>query len=203
MSVKRGQDWGQSGPLPADGVVVHSNTELRKLVEDCRRSNQDLPTVGLAGGDLWRTLGGSKQQSRLATAEAQHLKIDVGSVLVDGKIYWFVAHAVARKNWWSGPIWVAANAAHHGKWNLAPRAHPGDGLLDIISGNLPFGQRLKARSRLATGTHLPHPGLKVRRTSAAQTTLAPGTSLWLDGHRVGEARDLSVRLEPEALHVVI
>ena len=203
MSIKRGQDWGQNGPLPADGVVVHNNAELQKLVEDCRRGNQELPTVGLAGGDLWRTLGGTKQQSRLQTAEAQHLKIDVGSVLVDGKIHWFVAHAVARKSWWRGQVWLAANAAHLGNWNLAPRAHPGDGLLDVISGNLPLGQRIKARSRLVSGTHLPHPGLTVRRVAAMQVTLAPGTRLWLDGQPVGEARDLSVRLEPEALHVVI
>lgn len=63
--------------------------------------------------------------------------------------------------------------------------------------------RVKARGRLATGAHLPHPAITVSRRSAVQVTFDRPTPVWLDGVRVGEARNLSVRLEPDALICVV
>jgi diacylglycerol kinase family enzyme len=128
----------------------------------------------------------------------------VGSVLVDGRLHWFVAHLIARRSWWFGRTIAVMNAQYLGDLDLGPRAHPGDGLLDITDGTLPLGDRFRARRRARTGTHLPHPALETSRQPAAQFDLTPALDVWLDGDRVARGcRELSVRVEPGALTVVI
>ena len=60
------------------------------------------------------------------------------------------------------------NAQWVGKWNVGPRAHPNDGLLDTYDVRLPVSQVLPVRQRLHHGAHLPHPGIKEGRTTAIQ-----------------------------------
>jgi diacylglycerol kinase family enzyme len=86
---------------------------------------------------------------------------------------------------------------------VAPKSHPNDGLLDVFDGDLSLDDRLKVRSRLATGTHVPHPGIGQSRVAALQLELDRPTPVWLDGERVGSARTLSIRTEPDALTCVV
>lgn len=203
MSVRRGRPWGELGPLPADGVVVADDAEARAVVTRARRAGEEPPALGLLGGDLCRTLGGRRDAERLRTDQATRATVDLGAVLVDGRLHWFVAHLVARRRWWRGRVFGAFNAQWLGAWNAAPAAHPGDGRLETLDAGLSLGDRLKARGRLPAGTHLPHPGIVHRRTAAVQVELDPATPVWLDGEPVGPARTLSVRVEPDALLVVV
>ena len=75
--------------------------------------------------------------------------------------------------------------------------------LDVLDGDLPLGQRLLARNRLPAGTHLPHPQITARRVEAIQIDLDRPTPVHLDGERIGEARTLSLRVEPDALLCVV
>src|SRR5688572_14364042 len=104
MVIERNREWGAPGVLPEDGVVVRSDAEARAVVERARRANEPVPVLGLLGGDLCRTLGGSGDEGRLRSGEAMHLPVDLGAVLVDGRLHWFVAHLVARKRWWRGRV---------------------------------------------------------------------------------------------------
>jgi len=203
VTVERGRDWGRTGALPAGAPVVAGDAELRSLVERARRAGRDLPTVGLTGGDLCRTLGGTGDAERLRTDQATTVTVDVGSVLVDGRLHWFVAHLVARRSWWRGPILAAMNAEWLGRFDVAPRAHPGDGLLDVVEADPSLPERLKAWRRLPTGAHLPHPDIRQRRLAALQVDLDPPATIRLDGEVVGTAGSLSVRVEPDALTVVV
>ena len=203
MTIRKGEDWGTPGPLPADGVVVRSDAEAREVVTAARRAGTAVPALGLLGGDLCRTLGGTGDEGRLRSGGAMTFPCDLGSVLLDGRLHWFVASLVARGPWWRGRAWLAMNAAWLGGWNVAPRAHPDDGLLDTFDARVPAGQRLAVRRRLPLGAHLPHPAIAERRARAAQTRLDRPLPVWLDGTRVGEARDLSVRVEPDALSIVV
>lgn len=170
---------------------------------DAKRSGGETPPLGLAGGDLARTLGGRGDAARLHSNDATHLWIDIGSVLLDGEIHWFVAHLIARRSWARGRTLAVMNAEWCGKWNLGPRAHPGDGLLDITDASLSLSQRILARRRLPTGSHLPHPEIRNSRTSSWQTDLDPPLRVWLDHDLVTSARHLSVRVEPGAMLVVV
>jgi hypothetical protein len=205
VTVRRGEAWGEAGGLPGGGVIVGSDAEARRVVTAARRAGARVPVLGLAGGDLCRTLGGRGDPARLAGPEAHRLPVDLGSVLVDGVLHWFVAHLVARRSWWRGRVLAAMNAEFLGPWDAAPRAHPGDGLLDVldVSPAMPLPERLEARRRLRTGSHLPHPAIAVRRRPAVQVDLDRPTPVWLDGERVGAARRLSVRVEPDALVCVV
>lgn len=203
MGIRPREAWGQPGPLPAGSPVARSDAEVRAIVESARRADRPLPAIGLLGGDLARTLGAPGDPDRLWADQATTLPVDVGAVLVDGRLHWFVAHLVARRRAWQGPFAVAMNAQWWGPLSLGPRAHPGDGLLDVTTGSLPWRDRLQARRRARTGDHLPHPALRVRRTAAVQISFDHPTPVWLDGQRVGPARALSLRVEPAALTVVV
>ena len=202
MGIRRGVDWGAGGALPDGGVVVSSDRAARDVVEAARRRGEPVPTLGLTGGDLCRTLGGRGEGARLHEGGTV-LTCDVGSVLLDGRIHWFTAHLVARRSWLFGRVLVVMNAAFVGRWNLGPRAHPGDGLLDISDTSLPLRQRLAAWRRLPSGTHLPHPAIEATRRPAFSTTFERPVPVRLDGVVVGRARQITVRVESEALTVVV
>ena len=205
MTVRKGEEWGEAGDLPAGGVVVRTDAAAREVVTAARRAGDRPPPLGLLGGDLCRTLGGRGDEARLRSDAATRLPVDLGSVLVDGVQHWFVAHVVVRRSWWRGRIVAAMNAEFVGAWDVAPRAHPNDGLLDVldVAPAMSLADRVKARGRLATGAHVPHPAIAVSRRSAVQLSFDRPTPVWLDGVPVGEARHLSVRLEPDALLCVV
>ncbi|MDE0117759.1 MAG: hypothetical protein OXT07_14235 [bacterium] len=184
-------------------MLVRTDAEARALIEEARRANRPLPELGLLGGDLCRTLGGRGDADAIRSPEAWRFEVDVGAVLLDGRLFWFSAHLVARQRGWAGEALVAMNAAWRGSWNLGPKAHPGDGLLDVSQGRLSAGDRLRARRRVGTGDHLPHPGIRYHRTGAFQTVLERPLMVELDGLPVRRAVNLSIRVEPATLTVVV
>ena len=95
------------------------------------------------------------------------------------------------------------NAAWLGDWNLGPKAHPNDGLLDVTEGRVRAGELLQARSRARTGTHVPHPDIRETRAAAMQFEMRRPTPVYLDGEYVATARFLSIRTEPDALTCVV
>ena len=204
MTIAKGSAYGAPGALPEDGVVVRSDEAARAVVEEARRAGRPVPTLGLLGGDLWRTLGGhpGAGEERLRSAEATTFPVDLGAVLVDGRLHWFVAHLVARSSWWNRAF-VAMNAQWYERWNLGPRAHPNDGLLDTFDARLSPTDLLRVRSRVRLGAHLPHPGIKERRVPSLQIELERPLEVVLDGSWVARARVLSIRVEPDAFRVVV
>jgi hypothetical protein len=188
--------------MPPDGVVVRSDAEARRVLEEARRQGRPFPTLGLAGGDLCRTLGGRGDPARLHLADAARFAVDVGEVLLDGRLHLFVAHLVARDPLWLRAF-VAMNAEWLGRLDLGPRAHPGDGLLDTYEARLRPGDLPAVWRRARTGTHLPHPRIRERRAPAVQVGFPRPRWVWLDGERVGRARNLAVRVAPAAAVVVV
>jgi hypothetical protein len=205
VTIRKGRAWGDTGRLPPDGVVVRSDAEARSVVTAARRAGEAVPPLGLLGGDLCRTLGGRGDEGRVRSDAAVRVPVDLGVALIDGRRHWFVAHLVARHAWWRGRVVAAMNAEFLGAWDVAPRAHPGDGLLDVldVGAGMSLGDRWRARARLPAGGHLPHPAIAVARRPAVQIELGRPTPVWLDGERVAEGRALSIRLEPDALRCVV
>lgn len=203
MTIEKHQTWGSRGPLGASGVVVSTDEQARTVVERCRRSGTDIPDIGLLGGDMCRTVGGRGDEARLRSSDGTRLPVDVGSVLIDGRQHWFTAHLVARNRWWQGRAVAVMNAQWVGRWDVAPKSHPNDGLLDVFDGALGLDDRLKARRRLLTGTHVPHPDIATSRVAAVQLDFTRPIDVWLDGNKVGRATSLSVRTESDAYTCVV
>ena len=189
-----GPDPGRDRPAPRErrpGAADRRTESADPGAADRRTGHAD-PAAAATGGPGTPIPG---------PAAGTCVRVDAGAALVDGWLCWFVAHLVARRSWWRGRVLVVANAAFMGPNNVAPRAHPGDGHLDVLDTKLRLGARIRAKSRLAAGAHVPHPDIAQRRVAAAQFDLDPALDVYGDGLRLGRAAAVSVRVEPAALEV--
>lgn len=192
MAVERGRDWGGRAVVPDDAPVAASDAALADLVAAGHGAGD--PPVVLLGGDLCRTLGG--RGDARPGGEATVVEVDVPQALLDGRLHRFVAHLVAGSWRRPGRWWVAANAAHRGRWNVAPRAHPGDGLLDVVDADLRTGEVPAAWRRLGAGLHVPHPRIAVERSRTAGRSFPAPVPVRLDGRPPVVVREVVVRLDP-------
>lgn len=202
MPIAKGEPWGRRAAVPPGAVEVASDAEAREVLESARRGKRPFPPLVLLGGDLFRTLGGGAGGARPAPGDAVVFTIDVGEALVDGRMRLFVAHLVARSPLWGRGLAVM-NAQWLGRWNLGPRAHPNDGLLDTYHFRLPPVQRVLMRSRLLLGAHLPHPAVVERRTAAVTVDFERPLAVRVDGAHEGTARSIAVRCSPDAATVAL
>jgi hypothetical protein len=227
--IRRGEDWGGPGNLPAGRPAFGSDRELALAVAAeapwLAESNPGetppgvgppelrAPTFGLLAGDLHRTLGSPKHgEADLRTGDAMAFPIDVGVAALRGRDgserkELFVAHleAFAGRARFAGPTVIAMNAAFIDGDNLGPRAHPGDGLLDLTVGRLGMWDRVRSARRQRTGSHLPHPDLQtVRRRDHRLGERGSGMRhISLDGHPVDGGDVVGVWLVPNSLTVVV
>ena len=201
MSIRRGSTYGEHRPLPDGAPVAASDAQAAEILTELRESGAD-PVIGLLGGDLHRTLGGLGDPRRLRGPDALMVPIDLVEAEFDGGRILFVAHLLTARPF--RPDWCAVmNAEFCGDLDLAPRAHPGDGLLDIATGSVHWRERRLAARRALTGTHLPHPSLRTERVAQWSTTFDRPVPLQIDGRAHGRSRTIRVRVLPDAARVVI
>ena len=208
-----GVDWGDAGEVPDSACCVHSDAAAADLVGSALRDGHPVPSLVLTAGDLARTLGigiGECSEEPLRRSmSATRVVADLGSVRInDGECVsagrqWFAAHLVARRSWWRGRLLLVANASFMGDWNVAPRAHPGDGRLHVLDAQPSAAVRWAARQRLSSGTHVPHPAITQRRVAEAQFELDPPLDVYLDGIKLVRASSLTVAVVPAALEIWI
>lgn len=211
MTIEKGQPWGTEVPSGAEVIscaddqslarAVHHQLSAAGLQSDGLQSD-GLQSDGLKGvhyrveaGDLLQTVGGH----RPAGPTSLLLPMDLGLVSLDGgEQLPFVANVIVRRALWSGEAAAVMNAAWLDDWYLGPRAHPNDGLLDITVGALRFAERMQARSRARSGTHVPHPNLTTKRVQTWTHTFAKRSTVRVDGVSFGRIRHLRVELLPDA-----
>jgi hypothetical protein len=202
VTIAKGKPWGTPGALPPGGLVVHSDAEAGAQVERALADGRGAPVLGLLGGDLCRSLGGGADAGRLHSETALTFPVDLGVVTVEGSTRRFVAHVVARTRFWTSAF-VAMNSPWLGDWNLAPRAHPNDGVLDAYEWRMTPGDFRKVRRRLHLGSHLPHPAIREQRARRLEVALPKRLGLWVDGVDVGTAQEIVVEVVPDALTVIV
>jgi hypothetical protein len=194
--------------LAAEDPVVADDRALAELATGERPP----ALVGLVGGDLHRTLGAPhRTEEELRRIGGTRLVVDLGTARLtrpDGRtdVLAFAAHLVVRAG--RGPrfgchTFVAMNAAFTGPDNLGPRAHPGDGVLDLVEGRLGWWDLLRSRRRRRAGTHVPHPDLAERRGRHASRSFPGGARVTADGRDVGLAVEVVVGVLPDATAVLI
>lgn len=211
MTIRRGATWGAPGPLAADAPVFHGDGEVADAVAAAMAVGNSLGEVGLLGGDLHTALGSPRHdEADLRRGDGLRLPVDLGEVVVDrgdGVVsrHVFLAHAVATegRRRWSRRTVVAMNGTHVASADLGPRAHPGDGLLDVSDGMVPRNQVRAAMRRELTGSHLPHPGILERRTSSYEVLADRLLAIRVDGRLIGAATHFELRCLPDALVVVV
>ena len=200
MVIEKGAEWGE----PAPGFEAKTWTSVDELaaaaLDGLRRGRSIEALVAPEHTDLLAQLGlvGPRQP-----AERHRYPFDLGVVVGDDEVERpFLTHILAHRPLWAGEFAVVMNVGWRGNWYLGPRAHPNDGLADITVGRLSWRQRLAARRRVPTGSHLPHPDLQYLRRPQWGHEFPTPVRLEVDGRRCGSTRTLSVRIEPDCLAVV-
>lgn len=195
MVIEKGGTYGDPGSSPADLPRCGSDRELAAHIAAAGGA----PCTLLAG-DVLATLGGGAQPGVAPLAyplDVLKVRLDEDSPVIA------VAHVIARRRFWRGECAVAMNAAWRNDWYLGPRSHPNDGLVDVTVGALSAQQRYLALRRVRTGSHLPHPNLKVVRSARWDHTFASPVEVWIDGRRHGSARRIEIVVQPDTGLVVV
>ena len=177
VTIRRGQDWGEEVAVPPG--VIEVTTDADAVAALARPG----AVVRLCGGDGWTALGARTRGDR-----AVRLPIDLLRVEVDGgPVHRAIAHVVARRSWWRGPIIAVMNVDRLGEWDVAPKAHPNDGRADVVEVDpaMSLQARWQASRRLRSGTHVPHPQLRERKIREAAWTFERPLRLWVDGIEQG------------------
>jgi hypothetical protein len=195
VTIEKGQPWGVAVDRPDDLLVVDSDAALALALVD--RPGRP---VGPSAGDLHRSLG-----SPPARREMQRLPVDLLVCRFDERTTFAIAHVVMRSGWWRGPVVAAMNVDHLGSWNVAPRAHPNDGRVDVVevAASMNVRARWQARCRLPAGGHVPHPAIAVSTTRERSWQFDRDMTVWVDGVRAGTARTVSIEVLPDAGEVLI
>jgi hypothetical protein len=197
MTIRKGEPWGDPAVCPTDLRVVPTDRDVRDWVIWHRTRGQPIRDLGVAGGDLARTCGGGGSVQPCAA------RVSVDAIRVtldDGEPTWGVAHVVARRGWLVDELVMVMNAQFYGPYDVAPRSHPNDGKFEVVRVDPAMGrrERLQARQRARTGTHLPHRHLSARSVAEIDLHFDRPMVIWVDGVRCGQARRLRVSAEPDA-----
>ncbi len=116
------------------------------------------------------------------------------TVRVDGR-RWFRGRATT--------VVVASGQFLRGA-DVVPRGHPGDGWAEVQVYALPRRARRPMRRRLATGTHVPHPGIRGGRARRVEVEVAGrGLAVEVDGRPRGRTTRLGVTLVPAAIRLLV
>jgi diacylglycerol kinase family enzyme len=206
MTIEKGAPWGRRVEPPPDLVTVDGDADLAAEL-----ARADARPVAVRSGDLARTLGivprvGDRPGSA-GERMINELPIDLIEVRVDDQTVarTACAHVIARAPWrvgggWRGPIVAVMNAEFLGDWDVAPRGHPNDGRVEVfeVDASMSVRQRIAARHRLKTGTHVPHPAITTRSVRSATWTFPQPLAVFVDGCDVGRSGSLAIHVRPDA-----
>jgi hypothetical protein len=202
VTIRAGEQWGEPADAPIDPFCATSDTALSKaLNEPVERP------LRATGGDLAATLG--THRPRLAESPWRRVPMDRIEISTEHGCTRAVAHVVVRRSWVRsmryGPLVFICNAEYIGTWDIAPRAHPGDGLLDVVevSATMSPRARFQAWRRVGSGNHLPHPDLRTRQITAANWEFSRPMPIFVDGRRWLSARHISVSVAADAFQLHI
>jgi diacylglycerol kinase family enzyme len=95
------------------------------------------------------------------------------------------------------------NVEFIGEWDIAPRGHPNDGRVEVVDvdASMSVRERLAARRRLPTGTHVPHPSIATKSVRSGSWQFERPVDVVVDGRRVDRASALSIDVLADAATV--
>ena len=216
--IRPGEPWGRPTSARPDLEVAGGDADLASAV--ARRPGVLVRFRPDAGSDLARAIGlGIDPRVALGVeVPLDLLRVDDGPVATNMIVIGTPPEALGRfARRFGANVRVDARPVFHGPCttvvistgqfrrglDLVPRGHPGDGRAEMQIYAVPGRQRRELRTRLATGTHVPHP--KITQRSAARVTVSIDrrVPLEVDG-RPAPATDLvDVEVVPSAYRLLL
>ena len=216
--IRPGQEWGTPARGPADIDVTGGDADLATAVAD--RPGVLVRFRPDATSDLAGAVGiGGEGEPRVEVA-LDLLRIDhgPGAVAVNMVVIGTPPDRLRRLTRMFGanvriddrPVFhgpcttvVVAIGQFRAGLDVVPRGHPGDGRAEIQIYAVPGGERRGLRTRLATGTHVPHPRITQRTGGRVTVSTGRSVALEVDG-RPGPATDLvEVTVVPGAYRLLL
>lgn len=207
MTIRKFSDWGRVITRPEVIESCDTDADMAKIAFRYQSNFPDAPHFHLTRGSLAISLGGSRG---LSESNVRELPIDLLRVAYIPKddieqASVAVNSVVMRHRFWRGQIVAITNGGYVGQREIAPRAHPNDGVFDVVEveANMSGRQRLNAWRRLPTGTHIPHPLIHQRQGRSETWRFTSPIGLYLDEEFVGRVTQVEVTIAPDALKLVI
>ena len=225
--IRPGEEWGTPASTPADVRVSGDDTALARMVEQhpgalIRFEPGERSDLADAVG-LQRTTatGDSTPPGTEAKLDALRVNADgctgpltsVNMVVLGvapGSLGRFTRRFGAQvrvndKTVFHGPCTtiVIATGQFRAGLDLVPRGHPGDGRAEVQVYAVPGRQRRQLRSRLATGTHVPHPAISQHAGAHVTVTTGRRVPLEIDGRSVLTTAVIEVTVLPGAYRLLL
>ncbi|MFZ4516207.1 MAG: diacylglycerol/lipid kinase family protein [Acidimicrobiia bacterium] len=127
-----------------------------------------------------------------ATVRPWHRRVPV-TVTVDGRPF-FTGRAMSI---------VVANGEFVRGIPVLPRAHPGDGALDVAVFALPINTRREFRRRIIQGEHLPHPAIRTGRGRTLQVAWVRPRTVVIDGAPAAPEQQVQIELESDSWRLYV
>ena len=206
MTIKKNTEWGQEVAQCPPYQCVRSDHEMSTHL-----NNHTANVFVLTGGSLFETLG--RPTTPVVGGLAHCLPCDAVSVSIVARgtqIELTAVNDVVIRNswlhggWLRGPVLVVTNTGMRRGRQIASRAHPHDGHLDVVSvASMNMRQRVIGWSKAKLGSHVPHPKIVISRTTHVDLTVSPKQLLVIDGRRHNHVSRVTLTIAPDAAHVLI
>ena len=198
--IKRGEQWGVSTTRVQADIIVNGDLGLASSSTDNR--------LILNGGDIAHSLG--DPQAPAIGDSCTEVSIDALRVSItskNGSTQTLIAAShIMIGDWLRGRLICVSNSGFIGKTNVSPRAHPNDGLFDLMTIDPRMGiqQRLRARKKSILGTHTPHPLIDTSRARSIEFSARTGSEpLRIDGQRIPSWNALQVEIIPDYWRLLV
>lgn len=201
MTIRKGGEWGELCDPPTHIPRFTSARDLGRILEQGDTAHLGRPPFScFVHNENFMDLLGVKgaRYGRCLRAPVDLLIVET---LVGGVTRHFVAVEQVRlaSRLSNGAVVLISNTGIWRRRRFAPRAHPNDGRIDILTvdDDMSLRQRVLAYRRARLGNHLPHPQLHLEQSATFAWRGSP-LSCWIDGERIGSVSALNVRVAPDA-----
>jgi len=206
MTIKKNTEWGQEVAQCPPHQCVGSDHEMGTHL-----NNRSGNFFALTGGSLFETLG--RPNAPVIGGVAHCLPCDTISVSIVARgtqIKVTAVNDVAIRNswlrggWLRGPVLVVTNTGMRRGRQIATRAHPNDGHLDVVSvATMNMRQRIIGWSKAKSGNHVPHAKILISRTTHLDLAVSAKQLIVIDGRRHNHVSRVTLTIAPDTAHVLI
>ena len=190
-------NWANQGPVPSSLPTAKSDKEI------ITHFSNGHSIIRLEAGNMCKTLGGKKPTDLTDYSIGTICDVDLGSVRVNGKSIYFASHCSIRGHRFTTKGAMVMNAQWHKSRRVAVRAHPSDGKLDVVFSDLKLGQYLIAAKRSKSGSHIPHPDIRVKKVQNHTMAYPHPMRIYADGVFVGMESTIELGIAHRAIKVVV
>lgn len=200
MTIRKGEEWGHRTAVPESFAIAEDDFDLAG-------HDTDIP-VAVRRGDLHHALGKPHLPRRGSECTIVPIDALLCRIRLRGgeTLERLASSGVTIGSWWSGEFVAITNSGFIQGMNIAPRSHPNDGEADalVLAAEMSRRQRLLARRRARTGTHVPHPHVSLRRvTRYDRARQHRRERLSVDGRAVSEWEHVEVAVIADHWSVMV